>query len=122
VRLGQLFGPPSDSTLAARIADVAWSHGLIVADLQILHPLESAVDVTFVVPDGATIDWTIDELRTALVGKSPDVEGVLIELDDSRGQPLLQSGAAYRTGEGGIWFAPGQDGRFGVTHGGTPPK
>jgi len=54
------------------------------------------------------------------VGKSPVVEGLLIELDDSHGQPLLQSGVAYRTGEGGLWFAPGQDARFGAVHGGTP--
>jgi hypothetical protein len=122
VRLGQVFGSPSDSTLVAHVADVARSHGLIVAGLRILHPLESAVDVTFEMPDGATVDWTIDELRTGLVGKSPDMEGVLIELDDSHGQPLVLSGVAYRTGEGGLWFAPGQDARFGLTHGGTPQK
>ena len=120
VRLGQVFGSPSDSELIAHVADVAERHGLTVADLQILHPLESALSVKFVVPDGATIDWTIDELRTDLVGKSPDVEGVFIELGDSHGQPLLQAGVAYRTGEGGLWFAPGQDARFGAVHGGTP--
>jgi hypothetical protein len=120
VRLGQVFGSPSDSALTAHVADVAKAHGLTVADLQILHPLESALSVTFVVPDGATIDWTIDQLRTDLVGDTPDVEGVFIELDDPHGQPLLQSGAAYRTGEGGLWFAPGQDARFGAVHGGTP--
>ena len=120
VRLGQVFGSPSDSALIAHVAEVAERHGLTVADLQILHPLESALSVKFVVPDGATIDWTIDELRTDLVGKSPDVEGVFIELGDSHGQPLLQSGVAYRTGEGGLWFAPGQDARFGAVHGGTP--
>jgi len=120
VRLGQVFGSPSDSALIAHVAKVAERHGLSVADLQILHPLESALSVKFVVPDGATIDWTIDELRTDLVGESPDVEGVFIELDDSHGQPLLQSGAAYRTGGGGLWFAPGQDARFGAVHGGTP--
>lgn len=120
VRLGQVFGSPSDSALVAHVAEVAERHGLTVADLQILHPLESALSVKFVVPDGATIDWTIDELRTDLVGESPDVEGVFIELDDSHGQPLLQSGVAYRTGEGGLWFAPGQDARFGAIHGGTP--
>jgi hypothetical protein len=120
VRLGQVFGSPSDSALTAHVADVAKAHGLTVADLQILHPLESALSVTFVVPDGATIDWTIDQLRTDLVGDTPDVEGVFIELDDSHGQPLLQSGVAYRTGEGGLWFAPGQDARFGAVHGGTP--
>ena len=120
VRLGQVFGSPSDSALIAHVAEVAERHGLTVADLQILHSLESALSVKFVVPDGATIDWTIDELRTDLVGESPDVEGVFIELGDSHGQPLLQSGVAYRTGEGGLWFAPGQDARFGAVHGGTP--
>jgi hypothetical protein len=120
VRLGQVFGSPSDSALRAHVSDVAESHGLVVADLQILHPLESALQVTFVVPNGARIDWTIDQLRNELVGESPDVEGVLIELDDSQGQPLLESGVAYRTGEGGLWFAPGQDVRFGAVHGGTP--
>ncbi len=120
VRLGQVFGSPSDSTLSAHVAEVAKSHGLGVADLQILHPLESALRVTFVVPDGARIDWTLDQLRTELVGESPDVEGVFVELDDSQGQPLLQSGVAYRTGEGGLWFGQGQDARFGAVHGGTP--
>ncbi len=120
VRLGQVFGSPTDSALTARVADVAKMHGLTVAELQILHPLESALSVKFVVPDGAPIDWTIDQLRAELVGKSPDVEGIFIELDDARGQPLLQSGVAYRTGEGGLWFAPGQDARFGAVHGGTP--
>lgn len=120
VRLGQVFGSPGDSALTASVADVAERHGLTVADLQILHPLESALSVKFVVPDGAKIDWTIDGLRTDLVGKPPVVEGLFIELDDSHGQPLLQSGVAYRTGEGGLWFAPGQDRRFGAVHGGTP--
>jgi hypothetical protein len=75
------------------------------------------VSVTFVVPDGATIDWTIDELRDAVAGRPTEVEGVLIELDDPGGQPLLQSGASYRDGLGGLWFAPGQDDRFGAQHG-----
>lgn len=58
----------------------------------------------------------------ALVGATPDVEGVLIQLDNPAGKPLLISGVAYRTGEGGLWFAPGQDERFGALHGGTPGK
>ena len=120
VRLGQVFGSPSDSALTEHVGDVAESHGLTVADLRILHPLESALSVTFVVPDGASIDWTLDELRTDLVGAPPEVEGVFIELRDAHGQPLLQSGVAYRTGEGGLWFAPGQDSRFGAVHGGMP--
>ena len=120
VRLGQVFDSPSDAVLTSQVNIVAQEFGLKVSSLSILHPLESALRVTFIVPDSATINWTIDQLRTALVGASPDVEGVLIELDNSAGQPVLLSGVAYRTGEGGLWFAPGQDARFGAVHGGTP--
>jgi hypothetical protein len=122
VQLGQVFGSPSDSVLAAHVVDVAKDHGLMIEDLRILHPLESALSITFVVPDGATIDWTIDQLRAELAGAPPELEGVFIELRDSTGQPLLQSGVAYRTGGGGLWFAPGQDSRFGAVHSGTPLK
>lgn len=122
VRLGQVFGSPSDSSIEATAADVANRYGLEIADLVIRHPLESALEITLVVPKEATVDWTIDELRADLVGKSPTVEGILIELVDVDGQPLLQSGAAYRTGSGGLWFAPGQDERFGAVHGGTPGR
>jgi len=117
VSLGQVFDSPSDAVLTSQVNTVAQQFGLKVSSLSILHPLESALQVTFVVPDSATIDWTLDQLRTALVGASPDVEGVLIELDNSAGQPLLLAGVAYRTGEGGLWFAPGQDVRFGAVHG-----
>jgi len=117
VRLGQVFGSPSDSILADHVADVANRYRLEVGSLQILHPLESAFSVNLVVPNNAMIDWTIDDLRTALIGSSPNVEGVFIELDSADGQPLLQSGVAYRTGGGGLWFAQGQDGRFGAVHG-----
>lgn len=120
VKLGQVFGSPSDATLAEHVNGVAQQFGIKVSKLQILHPLESALQVTLEVPDDAKIDWTIDELRAALVGEAPIVEGVLIELVDPNGQQLLVSGVAYRTGEGGLWFAPGQDGRFGAIHGGTP--
>jgi hypothetical protein len=120
VSLGQDVGSADDSALTARVTDVAQSHGLRIAVLRVLHPLESALSVTFVVPDGATIDWTLDALRTSLAGTPPDLEGLFIELRDSDGRPLLQSGVAYRIGEGGLWFAPGQDSRFGAVHGGMP--
>jgi hypothetical protein len=120
VALGQVFNSPSDAVLTSHVNTVAQQFGLKVASLSILHPLESALRVTFIVPDSATINWTIDQLRTALVGASPDVEGILIELDNPAGQPLLIEGSSYRTGEGGLWFAPGQDSRFGAIHGGPP--
>jgi hypothetical protein len=122
VRLGQVFGSPGDAVLLGRVRDVAARRGLAVADVRVLHPLESALAVTFVVPDGARIDWTIDDLRVDLTGAPPEVEGVLIELVDPRGAALLSEGAADRTGAGSLWFAPGQDARFGAAHGGTPGK
>jgi hypothetical protein len=120
VQLGQRFGSPSDATISSQVSAVASQFGLTVSNVQILHPLEAALSVTFAVPNDVKIDWTIEQLRTALVGSSPDVEGLYIELVDPSGQPLLESGAAYRTGEGGLWFAAGQDDRFGALHGGTP--
>jgi hypothetical protein len=120
VSLGQVFDSPSDAVLRSHVNAIAHRFGLKVSRLSILHPLESALRVTFVVPESGAIDWTIDQLRVALVGASPDVEGILIELDNAAGQPLLLSGVAYRTGEGGLWFAPGQDARFGALHGGPP--
>ena len=122
VSLGQVFDSPSDAVLTSQVNTVAQQFGLKVSSLSILHPLESALQVTFIVPDSATINWTLDQLRTALVGASPDVEGILIELDNSAGQPLLLAGGTYRTGQGGLWFAPGQDGRFGAIHGGAPAR
>lgn len=117
VSLNQVFNSPSDSVLRTRVDNVARDFGLKVADLRVLHPLESALQVSFVVPDDSKIDWTIDELRAALVGKTPDIEGLLIELDAADGQKLLLAGTAYRTGEGGLWFSPGQDERFNAIHG-----
>jgi hypothetical protein len=117
VALEQAFDSPSDDVLRSRVDDVAREFGLEVDSVQVLHPLESALSVTLVVPDDLEIDWTIDQLRTALVGATPDVEGVLVQLTAEDGTPLLQAGAAYRTGTGSLWFAPGQDARFGALHG-----
>jgi hypothetical protein len=118
-RFGQSFASPSDAALTKQIRDGAAKFGLTVKDLAVLHPLESAAAVTLVVPDGA-VSWTLDDLRTGLFGTTPDVEGSLIQLVDSSGNPLLTATAAYRTAEGGVWFAPGQDARFGAIHGGAP--
>jgi hypothetical protein len=120
VRFGQAFVSPSDADLTKQIHEGAAKFGLEVKDVTILHPLESAVDVTLVVPAAGSVDWSIDQLRAALIGVSPVVEGALITLVDPDGTPLLKAGAAYRTGEGGLWFAPGEDGRFGALHGGAP--
>jgi hypothetical protein len=120
VRFGQLFKSPDDATLLASATKVAEQYGLKLESANVLHPLESALDATFSVPDGASVDWSIDQLRDALVGSTPNVEGVLITLVAPDGAKLLQAGTSYRTGNGGLWFAPGQDSRFGAQHGHMP--
>lgn len=122
VALGQRFGSPSDAALTDRVRSVAAQYGLQTKNVALLHPLETALHVVLEVPDGASIDWTVEQLRTALVGEHPDVEGLLIELVSPSGAPLLSAGTAYRTGLGGLWFAPDQDTRFGALHGGLAFK
>ena len=72
-------------------------------------------------PGEVPVDWTIDDLRTAITGTPFAYEGVMITILDVTGRPLLVSGVAYRTGLGGLWFAEGQDSRFGALHGGNSP-
>ncbi len=122
VQLGQSFASPDDEELTRRITEAASQYGLKVSELTILHPLDSAVRVVLTIPDETNPDWTIDELRAALVGKTPVVEGILIELNSPAGGSLLRSGVAYRTGSGGLSFARGQDDRFGAAHGGLPAE
>lgn len=114
---GQQFASPSDDALRSHIRNVASTFGLEVRKLTILHPLESAVSVSFTAPDKTTVPWTIDQLRAAVEGSPRTVEGSLIQLYSTSGELLLSSGCAYRTGIGVLSFALGQDVRFGAVHG-----
>jgi len=106
IALGQQFNSPNDAELASRVNQVAEQFGLTVSNLQILHPLESVIDVTFTVPANSPSSWTLDKLRSQLVGSTPRIEGILIQVNSADGQPLARSGIAYRTGEHGLWCAP----------------
>jgi len=117
---GQKFASPSDDALRAHVHEVALKFGLEVRMLTIVHPLNSAMSVSFTVPDSATMSWTIDELRAELDGSPKMLEGSFIQIYSSSGQWLLSSVVAYRTGLGGLSFAPGQDARFGAVHGHSP--
>lgn len=119
-RFGQIFGSPSDADLAEHAGEVAKRFGLDIVDLEILHPLDSAMHVSLTVPDKDKIRWTIKDLTDSLFGPSPNVEGHLIELLSEDGKPLLRTSAAFRVGSGSLWFAPGEDSRFGATHGSSP--
>jgi hypothetical protein len=115
-RVGQRFHSPSDADLHERVDAVAKKYGLDATAVQVLHPLDSALAVTFTVPDG-NVSWNIDQLRNDLSGSPGDLEGLFVQLDSPSGQPLLRGGSANRFKGGGLWFAPGQDERFGAIHG-----
>lgn len=114
---GQQFASPRDDVLRAHVYAIASKFGLEVRTLTIVHPLDSAISVSFTVPDNTKVSWTIDELRTALEGSPKTLEGSFIQLYSTSGEWLLSAGVAYRIGLGGLSFAPGQDGRFGAVHG-----
>jgi hypothetical protein len=113
---GQIFGSPDDAALLDRVDKAAAEFGLKVESARVLHPLDSAMAVHLTVPDGQ-VDWTLSQLTTALEGSRPTIEGIYVELDSPSGQPLLKASRALRIPGGGLWFADGQDIRFGATHG-----
>ena len=117
---GQVFNSPSDAVLTAHVKAVASSHGLTVKSLRILHPLDSAIEVTLVVPDALTPTWTASTLSADLEGSPRQVEGIYLQLDSPSGQKLLATYGAYRMGSGGLWCASDQYARFGVQPPDTP--
>lgn len=117
VAAGQSFASPSDEALLLRASRVARDFGLTVNSAMVLHPLDSALRVSFTVHTDGPVAWTIDELRAALEGSPRSVEGSYIELYSATGQRLLAESTAYRVGSGGLVFADGQDSRFGAAHG-----
>lgn len=120
---GQQFGaagdPVSDKELTANAKVVLARFGLTASRIEIRHPLDAALVIRASIADDAAVDWTIDGLRSALEGRGHRYEGLLITLTAPDGSPRLVGGVAYRTGLGGIWFADGQDARFGALHGGS---
>lgn len=113
---GQVLNAPTDSTLTSRIADAAQRFGLTVVEEKISHSRGTAVDVTFTAPDNLKPTWTMLDLDAAITGNATELDEVRIQIQTESGTPLLTSAAAYRAGYGSLWFAPGQDVRFGAGH------
>jgi hypothetical protein len=113
---GQEFHSPSDQELRDRVDAAAAKFDLGVTSEEVLHPLDSALAVTFTVPAGP-VSWNLYQLDQALSGSPADIEGLYVELDSEDGRPLFKSGNTERIKGGGGWFAPGQDERFGFQHG-----
>jgi hypothetical protein len=115
---GQIFDSPDDETVRTHVAEIGKRFGIEVASLSLLHPLSTAIEVTFVVPDGVEIDWTLDDLLDALSASHTALEGMFVQLVSPTGAVMLTCSTADRVGAGQLKFAPGQDERFGAVHGG----
>lgn len=113
---GQRFASPADAALRLRVDRVAQQYGLQVRSLKILHPLNSAIMLSLVVPTEGDVAWRLYDLENALTGEPSLVEGFYLALYSSDDKLLLTAGQALRSGSGGLWFAEGQDARFGAVH------
>lgn len=125
VAAGQVFAAQQDgrdeTTIATSVSTAVGRFGLVPKSIEVLRPFGPAVSVVATLPADVPVDWTIDDLRAAITDTPIAYEGVSITILDVNGRPLLVSGVAYRTGLGGLWFAEGQDTRFGALHGGNVP-
>lgn len=123
VATGQVFEsqtePRDEITVRSHVQQTLTNFDLTLARLRVLKPLGQAIAVTATIPPNADVTWTIDELRQALAGSPMIWDGIYLEIRDrDTDAPLIRSGVSYRTGLGGLWFAPGQDSRFSAGHGG----
>jgi hypothetical protein len=125
---GQTFdddiADPSPAAIADRVREETAEFGLVDVSVEVLQPIGPAVLIHATMPANdseAPIDWTMDDLRNAISGTPAGFEGVYIEIASPNGAPVVASGVAYRTGVGVVWFAPGQDDRFGLVHGALCP-
>jgi hypothetical protein len=126
VAAGQVFeaqvSEADDASITDRVVGTLQDFGLSATSVEVFHPLGPVVSVVAVLPEDASVDWTLDELREAIMGDPRAYEGLCVEIDSSTGSPLILGSVAYRTGEGGLWFADGQDEVFGAAHGGPPVR
>ena len=83
--VGQHFNSPSDADLRQRVDTVAEKYGLSVASVEVLHPLDSALAVTYTVSRGKP-SWTFQELESALLGSPTDIEGIYLQLNSPGGR------------------------------------
>lgn len=114
--LGHGFDSPTDAELRLRAASVADRYGLGVTSVEVVHPLDSALAVTFTVPPGKPA-WSFQELEHELLGSPIDIEGIYLQLNSPSGRPLFSIENGERVSGGAGWAAPGQAERFGLVNG-----
>lgn len=112
VRSGEVFGAQtsgdSDPEIEHDVEKVLASYGLQSDQLRVLHPLGPAVWVVASTNDPTQIQGRFDEIQNALLGTAPNIayEGLYLEIDNLKGDPLIRSGTAFRNGGGVSWTSP----------------
>lgn len=112
VTSGQVFGAQasgeSDAEIERHVDQVLASYGLRSVRVRVLHPLGPAVWVVASTDDESRIRGRFDELQNALLGTAPDIayEGLYLEVDNPKGEPLIRVGNALRNGGGVSWTSP----------------
>ena len=107
-----------DASIEADVISAVEAFGLEVGSVEVVRALDPAVSVVARLPDGVDVDWTLEDVVTAIEGSPRAYEGLALEIDDADGVPLIAFSRTDRSVGGGAWFAPGQDEVFGFTHGG----
>jgi len=113
--------PAADRDAASIQDDVSRAvegFGLEVTSVEVVRALDPAVSVIARLPDGVDVDWTLEDVVSAINGTPRAYEGVALEIDDADGVPLIAFSRVDRSVSGGAWFAPGQDEVFGFLHSG----
>jgi hypothetical protein len=109
VTSGEVFGAQAsgvgDSEIEQHVDTVLASYGLRSDRVRVLHPLGPAVWVVASTDDSSRIRGRFDELQNALLGTAPDFsyEGLYLEIDNAKGEPLIRVGNALRNGGGVSW-------------------
>jgi hypothetical protein len=121
VGLGQVFvsqtSTETDGSIKQRVAEVLAKFGLEPLAIDVYRPLGAAVSIRARVATDGPVDWTLDQVRDAVSSDPKEFEGIYLELVGAEDEPLLRASVAYRTGAGRLWFAEGEDRRFGALHG-----
>ena len=95
--------------LANQVAENAPSLGLTQTRTSVIPVIDDAIDITAVAADPAQTAHSLsDDVIAKLLGRNAlSFEGVLVEVYDSKGTPVIARGFAPRAGSGLLWVRPG---------------
>ncbi len=112
----------SDVQIRTRINTIAEKFGMRVGELELFHPLETAIAVTIVVPDVKLLVGNAGTITTAIQQPTSAYESFYVDFVSSSGQQLSIQYGDRLVGMGSQWYLPGHD-EYGTGHSDypTPP-